>query len=169
MPRKQCCVDAIWIASGGAEIVQRREFSRIALMAIGIASLAGVARAAGKTHDVRMWSDGGLKYYMPDFLRVEIGDTVRFVNKSGHHNTESVPGMIPESAQPWFSEIDETFELVIEHEGVYGYKCTPHYEKGMVGLIVAGDAGVNLAAAEAVETPEQAHAMFARLFKKLKT
>ncbi|MEM7056988.1 MAG: plastocyanin/azurin family copper-binding protein [Pseudomonadota bacterium] len=115
--------------------------------------LPRAAMAEGNLHVIKMITEDGSKLYAPDLLHVAVGDQVQFVNVSGHHNTESIEGMIPEGAKPWFSEIDETFKLTITHEGVYGYRCTPHYENGMVGLIVAGDASVNLEQAKAVEHP----------------
>ncbi|MEM6663294.1 MAG: plastocyanin/azurin family copper-binding protein [Pseudomonadota bacterium] len=107
-----------------------------------------------------MITEPGAKLYSPDLLKVAIGDQVRFENISGHHNTESIEGMIPDGAQPWISGIDETFTVTITHEGVYGYKCTPHYENGMVGLIIAGDGTVNLDQAKAVEHPVRAANLF---------
>jgi hypothetical protein len=41
--------------------------------------------------------------------------------------------------------------VTLTQEGVYGYKCLPHYGLGMVGLIVVGDVNVNLTTAQAVK------------------
>ncbi|MEM7189826.1 MAG: pseudoazurin [Pseudomonadota bacterium] len=124
------------------------------------AAFGGRALAERKVHTVEMITEPDGKFFVPDLLRVEVGDEVRFVNISGNHNTESVEGMIPEGAEPWVSDLNETFTLKITHEGVYGYKCTPHYLNGMVGVIVAGDASVNLDAAKAVEKPTRAANLF---------
>ncbi|MEM7269396.1 MAG: pseudoazurin [Pseudomonadota bacterium] len=129
-------------------------------MALALTVLAGPVLAAGKTHIVEMITEPGAKIFVPDLLKVEVGDKVQFVNLSGHHNTESIDGMIPDGAEAWISDIDETFTIKITHEGVYGYKCTPHYENGMVGLIVAGDATVNLEQAKTVENPTRARLLF---------
>lgn len=147
--------------------MKRRAFGALALASLTLFPISTWAQEKGKVHVVKMWTDGSLKYYIPDYLKVEVGDTVRFVNKSGNHNTESISGMIPKDAPAWNSKLNQTFDLKIQHEGVYGYKCTPHYTKGMVGLIVAGDPGVNLAEAQAVKTPRKAKEMFDMLFAQI--
>ena len=146
--------------------MNRRE-AGLALLAAAFGPKLAMAQATPKTHVVKMWSDGGMKYYMPDFLKVAVGDTVQFVNMSGRHNTESVDGMIPEGTTPWNSQLEQTFELKITQPGVYGYKCTPHFAMGMVGIIVAGDAPANLVQAQSVKTPKKAKAVFDRLFAKV--
>lgn len=123
------------------------------LLVCGISLFWAAAFAQSQTHTVQMISEGKDKIFVPDFLIVDVGDTVRFVNVSGHHNTESIKGMIPEGVKRWKSKIDQTFYLKITHEGVYGYKCTPHYNQRMVGLIVAGDPVVNLEAARGAKMP----------------
>ena len=116
--------------------------------------------AQGKVHVVEMKKD----IFVPDFLEVALGDTVRFVNVNGSHNSESIPGMIPSGVTAWRSRLRQDFELQVDQPGVYGYKCTPHYSKGMVGLIVARDPAVNLQAAQSVSNPRRAQAVFDRLF-----
>ncbi|GIS46662.1 MAG: hypothetical protein Ct9H90mP18_09940 [Gammaproteobacteria bacterium] len=34
--------------------------------------------------------------------------------------------------------LNEELVVKFDKEGVYGYKCTPHYILGMVGLVVVG-------------------------------
>lgn len=147
--------------------MNRRTLTTLSGVLLAQLVFAASAVAEGRVHTVKMWTDGKLKYYAPDFLRVEIGDTVRFVNMSGSHNTESIKGMVPEGVPRWNSKLKETFDLKITREGVYGYKCTPHYTKGMVGLIVAGDPKVNLAQAQAVKTPKKAREAFGFLFAEI--
>ncbi|WP_371170260.1 pseudoazurin [Aliiroseovarius sp. 2305UL8-7] len=129
-----------------------------------VLTVANPSFAAPQTHVVEM-KKGDI--FTPALLYVSIGDTVRFVNVSGSHNTESIPGMIPDGVAPWKSRMRKTFDLIIEKEGVYGYKCTPHYSKGMVGLIVAGDPAINLAAARSVKNPPRSQAVFERLFAQI--
>ena len=42
-----------------------------------------------------------------------------------------------------------------EKEGVYGYKCTPHYILGMVGLVVVGSSSSNLDVAKSFAIAEE--------------
>jgi len=48
-------------------------------------------------------------------------------------------------------------EIVVEFikEGVYGYKCTPHYILGMVGLVIVGNSDSNFEKAKALAEAEQ--------------
>ncbi|MEO0327836.1 MAG: plastocyanin/azurin family copper-binding protein [Pseudomonadota bacterium] len=145
-----------------------------ALFAIVILiSLPSFVIAEPKVHTVEMITEGGKKLFVPDFLEVSVGDIVRFVNISGNHNTESIKGMIPQGAESWRSNISETFELTIQKEGVYAYKCTPHLQKRMVGVIVAGNPAINLREAHKVAmgakfSPKVSNA-FAELLERIKT
>ena len=47
--------------------------------------------------------------------------------------------LIPEGAQPWQSKLGEEFNLTLDKEGAYIYKCTPHVSAGMLGAIVVGE------------------------------
>lgn len=51
--------------------------------------------------------------------------------------------------------------MTLTVEGVYGYICSPHYEMGMVGVIVVGDPSVNLEAARKVRQQGDAKSAFA--------
>ncbi|KIC38975.1 hypothetical protein RA27_17505, partial [Ruegeria sp. ANG-R] len=65
-------------------------------------------------------------------------------------------------------KLRKTFDLQLNTEGVYGYKCTPHYQKGMVGLIVVGNPSGNLTQAMSVKTPAGAQMVFDSLFMQAK-
>ena len=54
--------------------------------------------------------------------------------------------MLPQGANPWNGGINEELVVKFDKEGVYGYKCTPHYILGMAGFIVVGNANSNLGA-----------------------
>ena len=76
--------------------------------------------------------------FAPEVLRVQLSDTVTFVPTDTGHNTASKRGMIPDGAEPWNSPMDEEFSITFSVPGIYGYVCLPHYEMGMVGLILVG-------------------------------
>lgn len=103
------------------------QFVSFGLVAALIAVQSAIAVAEPKTHTVEMITDKGQKIFAPMYLKVAVGDTVRFVNASTNHNTESMRGMIPEGAARWNSKLEKTFDLKVTHEGVYAYRCTPHY------------------------------------------
>jgi pseudoazurin len=52
--------------------------------------------------------------------------------------------MIPEGGPAWTGQVNEELTIKFNKEGIYGYKCTPHYILGMVGLIVVGDKSSNI-------------------------
>lgn len=103
-------------------------------------SLAGAAHAA--EHVVEMLnSDGEGKrmVFKPDFIKADVGDSVKFVLKQMPHNAESIPELWPEGAPTFKGKINEEISYTIEKPGIYGIKCTPHYMMGMIAVIVAGD------------------------------
>lgn len=117
-----------------------------------IALAAGAAFASGGTvHEVKMLNKGetGVMVFEPAYIKAEPGDVIRFLPTDKGHNVESIDGMLPEDVEAFKTGFNETFELTVDKEGVYGVKCTPHYAMGMVAVIQAGDA-VNLDEAAAV-------------------
>ena len=105
--------------------------------------------------------------FAPDILHVQSGDTVTFIPTDTGHNTASKRGMIPEGAGPWNSPMDEEFSITLRVPGVYGYVCLPHYEMGMVGLIIVGNAYSNFEAAAKVRHAGYARAAFRSLLHAL--
>src|SRR5439155_4377393 len=71
----------------------------------------------------------------PMVVFIKPGDTVKWTTMAGH-DTASVQGMIPEGAQSWQCKLGEEFNVTLDKEGAYIYKCTPHMGLGMVGAIV---------------------------------
>jgi pseudoazurin len=135
----------------------------VAALALGVAvAFAGAAGAA--EIEVKMLNKGekGSMVFEPDFISAAPGDTIRFVPTDKGHNVETIKGMIPEGAETFKSKFNETFEVKLDKEGVYGVKCTPHYAMGMVALIEIGTP-VNLEEAKAVKHAGKAKTVFAEL------
>jgi pseudoazurin len=109
-----------------------------ATLALGMA-LAGPA--AAETHEIKMLNrgDAGPMVFEPSFIRIEPGDTVKFLATDPSHNAESIPGMLPEGAEAFKGKINEEIEVTFDVEGVYGIKCLPHYAMGMVMTVAVGD------------------------------
>ena len=137
-------------------------------IAAAFAAVLAAGSASAAEHEVKMLNQGqkGAMVFEPDFLKVEIGDTVKFVPTDKGHDAESIKGMLPEGAASFKGKINQEVVYTIEKEGVYGVKCTPHYAMGMVMLIVAGEP-VNAEAAKAVKQPGKAKQTFADLFAQL--
>jgi pseudoazurin len=119
-------------------------FLRTILAAFGLFLLAAAATPAeARQWDVRMVnraSDGSLMAFEPAFIRIQPGDTVRFLATNPGHNAESLPGMMPAGARAFRGRINEEIVVRFTVPGLYGYKCLPHLGMGMVGLIQVGNA-----------------------------
>jgi pseudoazurin len=117
-------------------------------------ALAGPAFSA--EHEVKMLnkgSDGQAMVFEPAFLKVKPGDTVKFVPTDKGHDAETIPGMLPEGAEPFKGKLSQELTVTFEKPGLYGYKCVPHLGMGMVGLIQVGDDASNAAAIESGKLP----------------
>ncbi len=81
----------------------------------------------------------GATNFNPMHLFVKPGDTVKWTNMT-IHNSESMEGLIPEGAEHWKGKIGQEIAVTLDVEGVYIYKCFPHYANGMVAAIIVGEA-----------------------------
>lgn len=129
-----------------------------------------VAPAMAAEVEVRMLNKGaeGSMVFEPALIKIEPGDTVKFVATDKGHNAESIKGMSPAEAAPFAGKNGEDVTVTFDKPGAYGVKCLPHYGMGMVALIVVGTPG-NLAEAKAVPQMGKAKQVFAGLFDKLPT
>ncbi|NQZ32757.1 MAG: pseudoazurin [Oceanospirillaceae bacterium] len=85
----------------------------------------------------------GNMVFEPAVLKVAVGDTVTFIATQPEHDSISV--VTPEGANQWHGKRGETVTVTINKEGVYLYKCAPHFYFAMVGIIQAGKANNLLA------------------------
>lgn len=79
--------------------------------------------------------------FSPAAINVEVGDIVRWEWTAGTHTTTSL--VVPVGAASWDSPLtmdNPFFEYTVEVAGEYGYKCTPHFNMGMVGGFLASAA-----------------------------
>jgi pseudoazurin len=140
-------------------------------MLAAIAALVAVAGTATAAEvEVKMLNKGaeGMMVFEPALVKIEPGDTVKFVSTDKGHNAESIKGMLPGDATPFVGKNGENVAVTFDKPGAYGVKCLPHYAMGMVALIVVGTPG-NLAEAKAVPQTGKAKQVFAALFEKLPT
>ncbi len=108
-------------------------------------------------HEVKMLSSnkGEMMVFEPPVLKINSGDTVKWVNANPGHNSVSIDEMIPPGGSSWNGGMNEEIVVKFDVEGTYGYKCTPHYILGMVGLIIVGDSSVNLEQAKSFAVAEE--------------
>jgi pseudoazurin len=104
--------------------------------------------------------------FEPALVKIEPGDTVKFVASDKSHNAETIKGMLPEGATPFVGKMSEDVVVTFDKSGVYGVKCTPHYAMGMVALVVVGKPD-NLDAAKALPQTGKAKQVLATLFDRL--
>ena len=119
-------------------MTSRFGFAAAALLLAG--SFAG--SAAAEEHVVKMMNANGKGKFMlfePEFIKANVGDTVKFVPTNKGHNAEMIPGLWPEGAAEFKGELNQEAVLAIDKPGIYGIKCLPHYPMGMIGMVVAGD------------------------------
>jgi pseudoazurin len=142
-----------------------RKAVTLAVIAV-LMNVAGAATAAEV--EVKMLNKGteGLMVFEPALMKIEPGDTVKFVATDKGHNAESIKGMLPSEATPFMGKNNEDVTVTFDKPGAYGVKCLPHYGMGMVALIVVGTPG-NLAEAKAVPQIGKAKQVVAALFEKL--
>ncbi|AFW01799.1 pseudoazurin [Gluconobacter oxydans H24] len=121
-----------------------------------------------KTVEVRMVNNtaGGGPGFVPDLVRIDPGDSIHFIAKDPGHNAQSIPGMLPEDAEPFDGEMSRDLSVTFQKSGLYGFRCSPHYFIGMVGLIVVGDVH-NEAALKQQSHPGMAQGSFKNIFQRL--
>ena len=96
---------------------------------------------AAENFDVKMVNadaSGQVMVFDPPFIKANVGDTVTFLPTDMLHNSQSVPGLIPSSANSWNGAMNEKITVELNTEGVYVYQCTPHIALGMIGVIQVG-------------------------------
>ncbi|WP_057831731.1 plastocyanin/azurin family copper-binding protein [Colwellia sp. TT2012] len=98
-----------------------------------------------KEHQVKLLTanaSGQTMIMEPDFLKISPGDTVRFIPSDASHNAQSL--VSPKGGITFNTPMGKAAVVEFEQEGVFLYKCLPHFALGMVGVIQVGNA-VNLA------------------------
>jgi pseudoazurin len=141
---------------------------RKVMMLAAFAVLMSASMTLAAEVEVKMLNKGaeGLMVFEPALVKIEPGDTVKFVASDKSHNAESVKNMLPEGAAPFAGKMSEDVAVTFDKSGVYGVKCMPHYAMGMVALVVVGKAD-NLDQAKAVPQTGKAKQVFAALFERL--
>jgi len=98
--------------------------------------------AHAENYDVQMLNRGekGSMVFEPDYLKIQVGDTVTFRATHKSHNAASIEGMVPEGYAGFQAKIDEELSVTFDEAGFYGVRCIPHYTMGQVMLIKVGEA-----------------------------
>ena len=138
----------------------------ITLGTVALLLLGGAAAAAEIEVEMLNKGSDGVMVFEPSLVKIEPGDTVKFISTDKGHNAETINGMLPEGAAPFVGKVNQDIAVSFDKPGVYGVKCLPHYGMGMVALVVVGTPA-NQDDARAVTHPGKAKQVFATLFGKL--
>jgi pseudoazurin len=109
--------------------------------AITLASVAAPRFASAAEHIIEMRNQdnaGNRMAFEPGFVKVEVGDTVKFVPADKGHNAMSVPNIWPEGIPEVKGDFSKEIVFKAEKDGLYVFKCLPHYGMGMVALVQVG-------------------------------
>ncbi|KGJ87756.1 plastocyanin/azurin family copper-binding protein [Colwellia psychrerythraea] len=96
---------------------------------------------AAKEHQVKLLTtdaSGQTMIMEPNFLKIEQGDTVRFIPSDASHNAQSL--VSPKGGVTFNTPMGKAAVVEFKQEGAYLYKCTPHFALGMLGVIQVGNA-----------------------------
>lgn len=113
-------------------------------------------------------SAAGVMVFEPAFVKVAVGDTVRFVPTDKSHNAESIPEILPVGAAPVVGKMSQEIVVKFDKGGLYGFRCKPHYSMGMVALVQVGAKPSNLSAAKAAKLPGLAQKRMSGLWSSVK-
>ena len=102
--------------------------------------------------------------YSIEVARIEVGETIEWLPKNKGHNVEFLAGpkmdLLPKK-----SNIDEVHSVVFKVPGVYLYRCTPHGNMGMLGLIIVGNDFHNIEKVKEIELSRVASSVLKRLIR----
>jgi pseudoazurin len=134
-----------------------------------IASIILVQPVAAADHQVKMLNKGelGAMVFEPSLVEIAPGDSVTFVPTDKGHNAESIPGYLPEGAEPFKGKINQEITVQFDMPGAYGVKCQPHFGLGVVALVVVGENPSNLEAGKSVKVPKRAQERFELIYQQL--
>ena len=129
------------------------------MFSIGALILAVLASGAAYAKDVtvqilnRDSKTNVSNVFEPGLVRVNKGDTVKWVSSSAMHNVAFVEGGVPTGVSLFTSGFQNVITYKFDKPGLYLYKCVPHFGLGMVGLVLVGGDATNLAAVKSVSLP----------------
>ena len=100
--------------------------------------------AIANAADVKLGSDSGQLVFVPDEIKIKVGDSVTWTgNKGLPHNVvfdeENVPDGVDAEALSHSDNIGDEGEKVttkFTKAGTYGYYCEPHRGAGMNGTVI---------------------------------
>ena len=78
--------------------------------------------------------------FTPDYLEINVGETVEFQNTGGIHNVNGLVTIYPNNPESFYSGQPEpapwSFIYKFNTSGLYDYRCDAHHSLGMTGQIL---------------------------------
>lgn len=105
--------------------------------------------------------------FSPDYLWVEPGDSIRFLNSTGNHTVTSLEGTWPKGAAHIDVEHQPIADIVLDTPGIYGFHCKVHGRHGMYALVVVGSPEPNINDITYDKVSAVGRKVFERLFSKM--
>ncbi len=105
--------------------------------------------------------------FKPALVKINKGDTVKWVATNAGHNVAFVQGGVPAGVALFSSPFTKEIKFKFDKPGLYLYKCTPHLGLGMVGIVMVGNDKSNLAAVKTVYVPPLAKKRLEPIFAEL--
>jgi pseudoazurin len=112
-------------------------------------------------------SSTGSFVFSPDFVRIKPSDVINFVASDKGHQVYSVPGMIPEGAEPFDAKMSQDIKVTFTESGVYVIACRPHMIMGMIGVVLVGNP-INIDKLDPSSLPANARTKLEPLLEPLK-
>jgi len=84
-------------------------------------------------------SDGQSMVFEPAFLKIEKGDSVKFIPTDKSHSVESFKDGTPSGAALWKGGLNKEITVKFDQEGIHVFKCVPHFVMGMIGAVQVGN------------------------------
>jgi len=134
-------VSMLGLTAKEEKLVDKVRSSMVAgLVAVGLMATPAIANAA----DVKLGSDSGQLVFVPDEIKIKVGDSVTWTgNKGLPHNVvfdeENVPDGVDAEALSHADNVGDEGEKVttkFTKAGTYGYYCEPHRGAGMNGTVI---------------------------------
>ena len=110
-----------------------------AAISVAVVAVPRLAFAAEHIIEMRNKDDAGnLMVFVPAFVKAAPGDTVKFVPTDKGHNAQSVPNAWPAGVPEVKGAFSKEVVFTTNKDGLYVFKCLPHYGMGMVALVQVG-------------------------------
>lgn len=114
----------------------------IGLVTFGLTSSATAQKTSSASYVKTVEVDVLDNFFSSSSVEVQVGDTVRWMNKGFNaHNVIATGGAFDSGAE---SSASWTYEFTPTTAGTYEYFCAPHQSQGMTGAVVVKERYLNM-------------------------